>query len=254
MKTGICGKGGQKVPVGTGQGHVRVGAMTVGGTERVIELSATARRAVEAALAAGAGDAEAYASRDSGREVRVHGGEVESLTAATQSGIGVRAWIGGRVGYAYGTDLSEAGRRGDRRARRRGGARSPTRTSSPAPPRAGRDRGAAGLERPLGRRLDDGRGRRAGADGRAHRARRRPARRRGRAGRLRRLRRAGRDRLLDRGRRRVRVLRAAYAYLQALAEGEGGRETGLGFGLARGPGGLDPEAIGARGRPSGRRR
>jgi TldD protein len=33
MKTGICGKGGQKVPVGTGQGHIRLAAMTVGGTE-----------------------------------------------------------------------------------------------------------------------------------------------------------------------------------------------------------------------------
>jgi TldD protein len=32
MKTGFCGKGGQRVPVGTGQGHVRIGELTVGGT------------------------------------------------------------------------------------------------------------------------------------------------------------------------------------------------------------------------------
>ena len=32
MKTGFCGKEGQRVPVGTGQGHVLIRALTVGGT------------------------------------------------------------------------------------------------------------------------------------------------------------------------------------------------------------------------------
>ncbi len=32
MKTGFCGKAGQRVPVGTGQGHVRIRGLTVGGT------------------------------------------------------------------------------------------------------------------------------------------------------------------------------------------------------------------------------
>ncbi len=32
MKTGFCGKGGQRAPVGTGQGHVRIAELTIGGT------------------------------------------------------------------------------------------------------------------------------------------------------------------------------------------------------------------------------
>ena len=72
-------------------------------------LEDLARRAAEAATAAGAGDAEAWAEGSRSREVRVHAGEVASLTEASGSGVGIRAWIGGRTGYAYGTDLSDAG-------------------------------------------------------------------------------------------------------------------------------------------------
>ena len=73
------------------------------------ELEDLAQRAAEAATSAGASDAEAWAEGGRSREVRVHAGEVESLTEASGRGVGVRAWIGSRTGYAYGTDVSDAG-------------------------------------------------------------------------------------------------------------------------------------------------
>jgi PmbA protein len=67
------------------------------------------RRAVEAAVAAGASDADAWAEESTSRRVRVYAGEVESLSDAGGRGIGVRAFAGARAGYAYGTDLSDEG-------------------------------------------------------------------------------------------------------------------------------------------------
>jgi len=209
------------------------------------ELSATARHAVEAAVAAGAGDAEAYAARDSGREVRVHGGEVESLTAATQTGIGVRAWIGHRVGYAFGTDLSGAGVAAIA-ARAAEAAALADEDEFAAPPQPAEIEPLPGLSDPTtadwsadrvaGLALNVERTA-LGADSRI----------------------AGVEQAVYADSTElVSIVSSAgvageyensscFAYLQALAEGDGGRETGLGFGLARGPSGLDPVAIGAEG-------
>ena len=209
------------------------------------ELSATAGRAVEAALGAGAGAAEAYASRDSGREVRVHGGEVESLTAATQSGIGVRAWIGGRVGYAYGTDLSEAGVAAIA-ARAAEAAAVADEDEFARPPQPAPIEALPGLSDPSVAAWTTARVAELAltvertalaADARV----------------------AGVEQVVYAdSAERVAIASSTgvageyessdcFAYLQALAEGDGGRETGLGFGLARGPDGLDPEAIGIEG-------
>ncbi len=206
------------------------------------ELSAIAARGVEAALAAGAGDAEAYTSRDSGRELRVHGGEVESLTAATQSGIGIRAWIGSRVGYAYGTDLSEGGV-GVIAARAAEAAAIADEDEFAAPPQPAPIEALPGLSDPSveawttaqAAELALGVERTAlDADDRV----------------------AGVEQVVYAdSAERVAIASSAgvagefessdcFAYLQALAEGEGTRETGLGFGLGRGPEDLDPEAIG----------
>ena len=75
------------------------------------DLESLAGTALDAALAAGASDAEAYAQDGEGIEVRVYEGEVEALTESAQRGVGVRAWIDGRTGYAYGTDLTDEGLR-----------------------------------------------------------------------------------------------------------------------------------------------
>jgi PmbA protein len=204
-----------------------------------------ARRAVERTLAAGVSDAEAYASEDAGREVRTHGGEVESLTAATQRGIGVRAWIGAQVGYAFGTDLSEAGIEA-LAGRAAEAARIADEDEFAGPPSA--DGAAAELQ------LSD-----ASVAGWT-------------ADRVAELALAIERAALEADPRIAGVEQAVYAdsaervaivsssgiagefersscygYVQALAEGEGGRETGLGFDIARGPESIDPAAIGREG-------
>ncbi|HEY2333981.1 MAG TPA: TldD/PmbA family protein [Solirubrobacterales bacterium] len=204
-----------------------------------------ARRAVERTLAAGASDAEAYASEDAGREVRTHGGEVESLTAATQRGIGVRAWIGAQVGYAFGTDLSEAGIEA-LAGRAAEAARVADEDEHAGPPSA--DGVAVELQ------LSD------------------PSIAGWRTDRVAELALAIERAALEADPRVAGVEQAVYAdsaeriaiasstgisgefersscygYVQALAESDGGRETGLGFDIARGPEAIDPAAIGREG-------
>ena len=66
------------------------------------DLLELARRAVEAARS---GEAiEAFASWGRETEVKVYQGEVESLVSAESRGIGVRAIVDGKLGYAYAAD------------------------------------------------------------------------------------------------------------------------------------------------------
>ncbi len=210
------------------------------------ELARLAATAVEQAIAAGAVDAEAYASEAEDREVRVHGGEVESLTAATQRGLGLRVWIGRRVGYGFGTDLSAAGL-GAIAARAVEAARAADEDEFASPP-------ADGGEPPRLEGLSD-----------PSRAAWSPALIAELALAIERTALAADARIAaveqavyfdsgervaiaaSTGTRAEHEATSCYAYLQALAEGEDGRETGLGFDLARGPAGLDPVAIGNEG-------
>lgn len=205
-----------------------------------------ARRAVEAGLAAGASDAEAYASEDTGREVRVHGGEVESLTAATQRGVGIRAWIGQRVGYAYGTDLSESGVVGlASRAAEAAAVADEDEFAGPPEVSAGtaegpRLRDASLSEWSTDRVVDLA----LAVERTALAADPRVA--------------GVEQAVYADSDERIAIASSSgvggeferstcHAYVQALAAGEGGRETGLGFDLGRGPAALDPDAIGREG-------
>jgi PmbA protein len=66
------------------------------------ELADLCARAVGEAKAGE--EIEAFAESGRQVQVRVRGGEVESLTSAETRGLGVRAVVDGRVGYAYGAD------------------------------------------------------------------------------------------------------------------------------------------------------
>ena len=73
------------------------------------DLESLAGWGVEAALSAGAGEAEAWCERSTSRRIRVYDGAVESLSDAGGRGIGIRAFLGERSGYGYGTDLTADG-------------------------------------------------------------------------------------------------------------------------------------------------
>jgi PmbA protein len=214
-------------------------------SDQSADLEATARRAIEAATTAGATDAEAWSEGSRSREVRVHAGEVESLTEASGRGVGVRAWIGHRAGYAYGTDLSDTGL--DELAEAAVGAArvadedeyaaAPDPSGEPVPEIAGlRDEGVAGTETAevieLAKRIE-----RVALD-RDERV-------------------TGVEEVVyvdedsdaaiatSRGVSGQFGASAAYSFLQAMATENSEVQTGLGFGVARSPLALDAEEIGA---------
>jgi PmbA protein len=74
-----------------------------------VELDAIVERLV--ADAAGGEGVEAYAELTTETSVTAFHGEVERLTSASSSGVGVRVVRDGRLGYAYTADLSDQGLR-----------------------------------------------------------------------------------------------------------------------------------------------
>jgi PmbA protein len=74
-----------------------------------VDLERASQLAVEAATRAGAHQADAWCEQSFSLTVRAYEGTVENFAEAGSRGVGVRAFVEGRSGYAYGSDLSEAG-------------------------------------------------------------------------------------------------------------------------------------------------
>jgi PmbA protein len=207
-------------------------------------LAEAATSAVEAATGAGAEDAEAWAEGSREREVRVHGGEVESLTEASGRGVGLRAWIGERAGYAYGTDLTDSGL-AELAEAAVGAARVADPDPNVAPPEAAgepasieglRDEAVAAtgtaevieLAKRIERTALDRDKRISGVEEVVY------------------VDEDGRVALAgSRGQSGSFASSTAYSFLQAMAGEDEEVQTGLGFGVGRSPNALDAEAIGA---------
>lgn len=217
--------------------------MSEAGPISLEELGDLAQRAVAAARAAGAGDAEAYCEDSRGLELRVYEEAVESLSESAARGVGVRVWLGGRSGFAYGTDLGAEGLRGLAEAAV-GAARVADLDDNAAPPEPG------AVAEPISGLADPGAG-----DWTTER----------KVELARQIERASReadDRVAvieetiyadeservaiasTRGAEGAYEATTAYAYLQAIAIDDGERQTGLGFGMGRSPADLDGGAIG----------
>jgi len=212
-----------------------------------MDLEELTARAVESAVAAGAGDAEAAAQDSVGREIHIFDGEVESLSEAGERGIGVRAWIEGRAGFAYGTDLSDEGVAGIATAAVEAARVTDSDEFAAAPEPTGSGDAADGdasrffdsrvASTPMAEKIGIAKAVERSAreaDGRVvavettvyvdEEVRSALSSSKGLGGSY--------------------EATFAYAYLQAIAEQDGSKQTGLGFGLGRSPLALDPDAIG----------
>jgi PmbA protein len=78
-------------------------------TGRGSDLLRACRWAVERARRLGAAQADAFAERTRQASVTVRNREVEQISQATGKGLGLRVFLGGRLGFAYTSDLGKEG-------------------------------------------------------------------------------------------------------------------------------------------------